>query len=96
MDIDDVLATYAKEQAEFEKVNINVTEKPPSKRINGTMVASPIQGKHELFLFGGETTERKQVKSGNPRLGTQSSSLKRWLYFTTIYINTRSIQINGD
>lgn len=71
MDIDDVLATYAKEQAEFEKVNINVTEKPPSKRINGTMVASPIQGKHELFLFGGETTERKQVKSGNPRLGTQ-------------------------
>lgn len=71
MDIDDVLAAYAKEQAEFQKVNVTVCEKPPSKRLNGTMVASPVQGKHELFLFGGETTEKKQVKTGNPRIGTQ-------------------------
>ncbi|VVT56754.1 uncharacterized protein SAPINGB_P005249 [Magnusiomyces paraingens] len=72
MDIDEILENYKKEQEAFQAVTITAVENGPSKRINATMVASPVQGKHELFLFGGETTETKQVRTGNRRFGTSS------------------------
>jgi N-acetylneuraminic acid mutarotase len=53
--IDVILANYAKQQEEFEAVTIVNCERP-SKRQNATMVASPVQGKKELLLFGGEST----------------------------------------
>lgn len=65
IDIDEILAQYAREQAAFQAVTITTTDKGPSKRINATMVPSPIQGKRELFLFGGETTEKKDIHTGS-------------------------------
>lgn len=62
MDIDEILANYKKELEEFTAVKIELSE-PPSKRVNGTMCASPIQGKKEIFLFGGETTIKKPVQT---------------------------------
>ncbi|KAK6465194.1 hypothetical protein DFJ63DRAFT_8947 [Scheffersomyces coipomensis] len=55
-DIDQILEQFAKEQALFEEVNITVTERP-SKRLNPTMVANPINGKREFMLFGGESND---------------------------------------
>lgn len=55
-DIDQILEQYAKEQEEFQAINIDVVKKP-SKRLNPAMVANPTQGKKELLLFGGEHTE---------------------------------------
>ncbi|KAK7208195.1 hypothetical protein BZA70DRAFT_39546 [Myxozyma melibiosi] len=53
--IDDILAEYAKEQANFLAVKIVPCDRP-SKRLNPTLVASPPQhGRKELFLFGGES-----------------------------------------
>lgn len=52
-DIDQILEKYAKEQEEFLNVNIEVCDRP-SKRLNASLVASPVQGKRELLLFGGE------------------------------------------
>ncbi|ODV69880.1 galactose oxidase [Hyphopichia burtonii NRRL Y-1933] len=52
-DIDQILEQYAKEQEEFEAVNIEVCKRP-SKRLNPTLVANPAHNKRELFLFGGE------------------------------------------
>lgn len=74
MDIDEVLANFAKEQAAFQAVTITAVEKPPTRRVNATMVPSPIQGKREIFLFGGETTSKQQVTTGNPRAGTQKTT----------------------
>ncbi|KAK9459858.1 uncharacterized protein V1516DRAFT_665371 [Lipomyces oligophaga] len=52
--IDDILAEYAKEQANFHAVKISPCERP-KKRLNPTLVPSPVQhGRKELFLFGGE------------------------------------------
>ncbi|KAF5093821.1 hypothetical protein D0Z00_003850 [Geotrichum galactomycetum] len=69
MSIDEILASYAKQQEEFQAVTITNCD-PPSRRVNGTMVASPVQGKRELFLFGGETTVKQQDGPG----GTSSKS----------------------
>ena len=63
MSIDEILASYAQQQEEFQAVTITNCD-PPSRRVNGTMVASPVQGKRELFLFGGETTVRQQDGPG--------------------------------
>lgn len=53
-DIDAILEQYAKEQAEFEAIDIEVCNRP-SRRMNPTLVANP--SKRELLLFGGETVE---------------------------------------
>lgn len=55
-DIDEILAQFRKEQEAFEKVTIEPVERP-IKRINGSMVASPVHGKRELLLFGGESVK---------------------------------------
>ena len=51
-DLEAVLEEYAKQQAQFLKVEENVCE-PPSPRSSSTFVGSPSNAK-ELFLFGGE------------------------------------------
>ncbi|KAJ8142657.1 hypothetical protein OY671_004200 [Metschnikowia pulcherrima] len=63
-DIDAILEQYAKEQAEFTAINVAVTSRP-SKRLNPTLVASPLQGKRELILFGGEFTSGGHSKFYN-------------------------------
>lgn len=63
-DIDAILAQFAKEQEEQLAVQIEVCSRP-SKRLNPTMVASPIHGKRELIMFGGETTENGVSKFNN-------------------------------
>ncbi|ODQ77330.1 hypothetical protein BABINDRAFT_163589 [Babjeviella inositovora NRRL Y-12698] len=55
VDIDELLKQYADQQESFEAIQIT-TCKPPSKRLNAAMAASPTHGKRELFLFGGEST----------------------------------------
>lgn len=55
-DIDEILQQYAKEQEAFQAINIEVVKRP-SKRLNPAIVATPVQGKKELLLFGGEHTE---------------------------------------
>ncbi|ANB15158.1 Kel3p [Sugiyamaella lignohabitans] len=55
MGIDEILASYAKQQEEFEAVTISTCNRP-SKRTNAAMVANPVHGKKELFIFGGEST----------------------------------------
>ena len=52
VDLDAVLAEYAKKQEQFLKVTETVSE-PPSPRAHSTLIASPAND-HELFLFGGE------------------------------------------
>ena len=80
IDADEMLAIYAKKQAAFEKVEIKVLDEHPSRRLNSTMVTSPLQGKSELFLFGGETTKKEKVKSldtfsGTPKTYTREVSV---------------------
>ena len=52
VDIDAVLAEYARQQEQFLKVTEAVSD-PPSPRSSATFVASP-SNSSELFLFGGE------------------------------------------
>lgn len=54
--IEEILAKYAQEQEQFEAINITLCD-GPSKRLNGAMVASPVHGKRELLLFGGEAQQ---------------------------------------
>lgn len=56
-DIDQILQQFAQEQEQFQAINIEVVSKP-TERLNPAMVQSPIQGKRELLLFGGEHTEK--------------------------------------
>lgn len=58
--IEEILASYAKQQEEFQAVTVTNMIDPPSRRTNATMVPSPVQGKKELFLFGGETIVKAQ------------------------------------
>lgn len=55
MDIDEILANYKKEQEAHDKVTITNVERP-SKRVSCSMCTSPVHGKKELFLFGGEVS----------------------------------------
>lgn len=52
VDIDQILAEYAKQQETFLKVTEQACE-PPSARSSATFTGSP-ENNHELFLFGGE------------------------------------------
>ena len=52
VDLDAVLAEYAKKQEQFLKVT-EVTCEPPRARSSATIIASPASD-NELFLFGGE------------------------------------------
>ncbi|KAI9701931.1 MAG: hypothetical protein M1836_001275 [Candelina mexicana] len=52
IDLDAVLADYAKQQAQFLKVT-EVTCAPPSPRSSSTLIGSPSNSR-ELYLFGGE------------------------------------------
>ncbi|KAI9846896.1 MAG: hypothetical protein M1837_003508 [Sclerophora amabilis] len=53
VDLDAVLAEYAKRQAQFLKVTEVVTSDPPPPRSSSTLIASP-SNDNEIFLFGGE------------------------------------------
>lgn len=55
VDIDEILENFAKQQEEFETITTTNCDRP-SKRINPTLIASPVHGKRELLLFGGEAT----------------------------------------
>lgn len=55
-DIDAILEQFAKEQEELTAVNVEVCDRP-SKRLNPSMTASPLAGKRELLLFGGEVSD---------------------------------------
>lgn len=63
-DIDAILEQYAKEQEELLAVKVETCERP-TKRLNPSMVASPLQGKRELILFGGESTQASMSKFYN-------------------------------
>jgi len=52
IDLDSVLAEYAKKQELFLKVTETVCE-PPRARASSTLLASP-ENENEIFLFGGE------------------------------------------
>ncbi|KAL5116790.1 Kelch repeat-containing protein 3 [Pleosporales sp. CAS-2024a] len=52
VNLDDVLAQYAKEQEQFLAITEVPTE-PPAARTSATIIASPAN-ENELFLFGGE------------------------------------------
>ncbi|KAF2714168.1 galactose oxidase [Pleomassaria siparia CBS 279.74] len=52
VDLDDVLAQYAKEQEQYHAIT-EVACEPPSPRTSGTMVANPAN-ENELLLYGGE------------------------------------------
>jgi N-acetylneuraminic acid mutarotase len=52
VDLDAMLAEYARQQEQFLKITETVSE-PPSPRSNSTLLASPAND-NELFLFGGE------------------------------------------
>lgn len=52
VDLDAVLAAYAKQQEQFNKVTESVCE-PPSPRASSTITGSPVND-NELFVFGGE------------------------------------------
>jgi hypothetical protein len=52
VDLDDVLAQYAKEQEQYHAITEVVCD-PPSPRTSGTMVANPAND-NELLLYGGE------------------------------------------
>lgn len=54
-DIDEILAQFAKEQEEFEQINIEVVDRP-LKRLSPAMVASPLN-RREILMFGGEQAE---------------------------------------
>ncbi|KAF8425294.1 hypothetical protein EV426DRAFT_561727 [Tirmania nivea] len=53
VDIDTVLAEYARQQALYHKVTETILPAPPPPRANATLTPSP-SNPHELFLFGGE------------------------------------------
>ncbi|RKP29468.1 galactose oxidase [Metschnikowia bicuspidata] len=55
-DIDAILEQFAREQAELTTIKVDVCERP-RKRLNPSIVASPLRGKRELILFGGEVTD---------------------------------------
>ncbi len=52
VDLDEVLAEYARKQEQFLKVTEEVCE-PPSARTSSTFIASP-SNDNELFIYGGE------------------------------------------
>ncbi|KAF2799530.1 galactose oxidase [Melanomma pulvis-pyrius CBS 109.77] len=52
IDLDDVLAQYAKEQEQYHAIT-EIACEPPSPRTSGTMVANPAN-ENELLLYGGE------------------------------------------
>jgi hypothetical protein len=52
VDLDAVLAEYAKKQEQFLKVTESPCD-PPRSRASSTLIASPVND-NELFLFGGE------------------------------------------
>ena len=53
VDLDAVLAEYARQQEQFLKVS-EATSAPPTARASSTLIASPTND-NELFLFGGES-----------------------------------------
>lgn len=57
VDIDEVLAELAKQQADHDKVTIDICKRP-SKRQNGTLVPNPANRK-EILLFGGEVLTKE-------------------------------------
>ncbi|MBE3047310.1 hypothetical protein IMZ48_33280 [Candidatus Bathyarchaeota archaeon] len=52
-DLDEILAQYAREQEQHEKITETVCEGPPKPRAHATILASPIDN-NNLLLFGGE------------------------------------------
>lgn len=80
-DIDAILEQYAKEQEELLAVKVDVVEKP-SKRLNPSLVASPLQGKRELILFGGEFNDGSMAKFYND-LYTYTIDNNIWRRYTS-------------
>lgn len=80
-DIDAILEQYAKEQEELMAVKVEICDRP-SRRLNPTIVASPLQGKRELILFGGEATQSSMSKFYN-ELYTYSIENNIWRKITS-------------
>ncbi|SCU81915.1 LAMI_0B08196g1_1 [Lachancea mirantina] len=57
VDIDEILENYRKEQLQFHEISVVPVERP-GPRSNCSMVASPLRGKRELIIFGGENTDQ--------------------------------------
>lgn len=85
MGIDEILASYAKQQEEFQAVTVTNMIDPPSRRTNGTMVASPVQGKRELFLFGGETTIKAQDGPGKGGAVTKGGTNNLAVFYNDLF-----------
>ena len=83
--IDEILANYAQQQEEFQAVTITNCIDPPSRRTNGVMVASPVQGKRELFLFGGETTVKQQDGPGKSGAVTKGSTTNLAVFYNDLF-----------
>lgn len=81
-DIDTILANYAKEQEEFTEVKIEVCKHHPHRRLNPTMVASPLHNKREIILFGGESSDGKTSHFHND-LFTYSIDNDTWRKYTS-------------
>lgn len=80
-DIDAILEQFAREQEELTAVKIDVCDRP-SKRLNPSLTASPLQGKRELILFGGEAVEAGVSRFYND-LYTYTIENNTWRKFTS-------------
>lgn len=58
VDLDTILAQFKLEQEQYEKIDIEIVNKP-HKRINPCMVTNPLHSKKEILLFGGEFTNNE-------------------------------------
>lgn len=80
-DIDAILEQFAKEQEELTAVNVDVVSRP-SRRLNPAMVSSPLHGKRELILFGGEVTNNGNSRFYND-LYTYTIDNSTWRKYTS-------------
>lgn len=81
VDLDDILADYARQQEQFMKVTETVEEEPPTARVSATFVGSPASS-NELFLFGGESFDGTYARFYND-LFVYSIKHDRWSRVTS-------------
>ena len=80
LDIDTVLAEYARQQEQFLKVTEAVCE-PPSARSSSTILGSP-SNENEVFIFGGEYFNGALAKFFND-LFIYNSNRDEWKFVTS-------------
>ncbi len=83
VDLDALLQSYADQQKTFETVTITTCHEPPSKRLNATLIASPVHNKRELLLFGGESVNENGLAVFHNELYSYSLDSDTWKRITS-------------